>query len=435
MPIAVSSASLANGLRVIVQPDSSSSVTAVTLWYGVGSRHERSDEHGSAHLIEHLLFEGSARIAPGEHLGLLQSVGATNVSAATSWDRTRCFQTVPQTHLELALWLEAERMESVGASLNPQKVARQREIVLSERRQRYDGPPYASWFEAVFELVFPLGHPYRHPAMGTPTEIAAATAESLGAFWERNYGPGNAIVSVAGAARPDQVFAAASRFFGPLRGPASDAAERSPAMDVAPTLGGEVRRTIQAVVPAPRVIVAHRIPPFGTTEWDVAHVLAAMLGSGRGSMLYRLLVRTGIAQPAEAFTSAWDFRYGCSMLVSGLTADRGVRVDRVEQALHEVVDLLACAGTRPTDLRRAQAIVRARWLRRMAKAAGRADAAAQYALLFGSADHAGTQLERWQSVSGRDVAEFAARWLTPDNRAVLTYLPASVPADADAVVS
>ncbi|MGI5951992.1 MAG: M16 family metallopeptidase, partial [Brooklawnia sp.] len=192
---AVDDSRLDNGLRVLVNPDPQAPGVAVNLWYRVGSADEPEGATGFAHLFEHLMFAGSANVASGEHLATVQAVGGS-ANATTSFDRTNYFETLGPEALELALWLEADRM----ASLNVDQVNldTQREVVKEEKRQRYDNVPYGDMLELLLQLNFPAGHPYDHPAIGSMADLDAATLADVQQFYQRWYQPSGAVLTLSG---------------------------------------------------------------------------------------------------------------------------------------------------------------------------------------------------------------------------------------------
>ena len=191
---------LANGLRVVVAPDPLAPAAAVNLWYDVGSRHEDVTRTGLAHLFEHLMFQGSRQVASGEHFSLLQAVGG-RLNATTSFDRTNYFETVPAHALELALWLEADRMGGLLDALGDDGLANQRDVVKNERRQRYDNQPYGTAWEQLFALGYPEGHPYHHMPIGSMAHLDAVTLADCQEFFRNHYAPDNAVLTVAGPGR------------------------------------------------------------------------------------------------------------------------------------------------------------------------------------------------------------------------------------------
>src|SRR5688500_12822765 len=205
--------SLANGLRVISSPDHIAPSVAVNLWYDVGSRDEEQGRTGFAHLFEHVMFQGSAHVVSGQHIALLQAAGAV-VNATTWFDRTNYFETLPSGGLDLALWLEADRLGSLLDALTTENLDNQREVVKEEKRQRYDNVPYGDAMRRLIELTFPADHPYGHTVIGSMEDLNAATVEDVAAFFATHYVPNNAVLSIVGDCDPDAAFAKAETYFG-----------------------------------------------------------------------------------------------------------------------------------------------------------------------------------------------------------------------------
>ena len=206
---------LANGLRVVLSEDHLTPVAAVCLWYDVGSRHEVKGRTGLAHLFEHLMFQGSGQVKGNGHFELVQGAGGS-LNGTTSFERTNYFETMPTHQLELALWLEADRMGSLLAALDDESMENQRDVVKNERRQRYDNVPYGTAFEKLTALAYPEGHPYHHTPIGSMADLDAATLEDARTFFRTYYAPNNAVLSVVGDIDPEQTLAWIEKYFGSI---------------------------------------------------------------------------------------------------------------------------------------------------------------------------------------------------------------------------
>ena len=194
---------LDNGLRLVLSEDHLTPVAAVCLWYDVGSRQEVEGRTGLAHLFEHLMFQGSAQVKGNGHFELVQGAGGS-LNGSTSFERTNYFETMPAHQLELALWLEADRMGSLLSALDQESLDNQRDVVKNERRQRYDNVPYGTAFERMAALVYPEGHPYHHIPIGSMADLDAATLDDARLFFRTNYAPNNAVLAVVGDIDPEQ---------------------------------------------------------------------------------------------------------------------------------------------------------------------------------------------------------------------------------------
>jgi predicted Zn-dependent peptidase len=411
---------LTNGLRVVVSEDRSAPVVAVNLWYDVGSRHEPAGQTGFAHLFEHLMFEGSVHVAKTEHMKVVQGSGGS-LNATTNPDRTNYFQTVPSEHLELMLWLEADRMGGLVPALTQETLDNQREVVKNERRQRYDNVPYGDAWLRLLPLLYPPGHPYHHATIGSMEDLNAADLATFQAFHATWYVPNNAVLTVVGDADTDEVLALAEKYFGAL--PAGDL-PGAPDGTLPGTPATPVRQTVTGDVPAPRVYLSYRTHPFGTPEYDAVTVLATVLGSGRGSRLYqRLADGARLAQPDYIGAYGVDLAHAPAPLIVTATARDGVTAEELEAGLTTVVDALATEPVTAAELDRAKALLTTSWWRQVATVAGRADVLGRYATQFGDPARAGERLLAWQAVTADDLARVAARVLRSEHRVTLTYLP------------
>src|SRR5689334_5795676 len=263
MPVPVvefSDERLPNGLRLIVAEDHLAPVAAVNLWYNVGSKHEQPGKTGFAHLFEHVMFQGSAHVGKTEHMALVHAAGGT-LNGTTWLERTNYFETMPSHQVELALWLEADRMGTLLEALSQENLDNQREVVKNEKRWSYDNRPYGSWVEKILGGLYPPDHPYHHPTIGSMADLDAASLDDVKAFFATYYAPNNAVLSVAGDADRATVRALAEKYFGAI--PANPSIPPLPDMSLPPLLGQEIRETVEDRVPLPRVYIGFRAPAFG----------------------------------------------------------------------------------------------------------------------------------------------------------------------------
>ncbi|WP_431886601.1 M16 family metallopeptidase [Micromonospora wenchangensis] len=420
-PWPIETTRLDNGLRVVVSEDRTAPAVAVNLWYDVGSRHEPTGQTGFAHLFEHLMFEGSVNVAKTEHMKLIQGSGGS-LNATTNPDRTNYFETVPAEHLELALWLEADRMGGLVPALTQETLDNQRDVVKNERRQRYENVPYGDAWLRLLPLLYPPGHPYHHATIGSMADLNAADLATFQAFHQTYYAPDNAVLTVVGDATAAEVFTLAQRYFGAI--PARGDIPAAPDGHTVAGTGRPAVETVTADVPAARVYVAHRTHPFGSTGYDVATVAATVLGSGRGSRLYqRLADGERLAQPDLVGAYGVDLAHAPAPVIATATARPGVSAERLAAGVAEVVDELATVPVTATELDRAKALLSTAWWRQMSTVDGRADALGRYATQFGDPARTADRLPSWLSVTAGQIAELAADVLTPADRVTLTYLP------------
>jgi zinc protease len=420
-PWPIETARLDNGLRVVVAEDRGAPVVCVNLWYDVGSRHEPEGQTGFAHLFEHLMFEGSAHVAKTEHMKLVQGSGGS-LNATTNPDRTNYFETMPAEHLELALWLEADRMGGLVPALTQETLDNQREVVKNERRQRYDNVPYGDAWLRLLPLLYPPRHPYHHSTIGSMEDLNAAELATFQAFHAQYYAPNNAVLTVVGDTSPTEVLALAEKYFGSIEAvpdipPAPNGHLTGPAAE-------PVRETVTGPVPAARIYLSHRTHPFGTAGYDAVTVLATVLGSGRGSRLYqRLADGKRLAQPDYIGAYGVDLAHAPAPLIITATVRDGVAVEDLEAGLSEVLDSLVTEPVTDAELNRAKALLTTSWWRQLSTVGGRADILGRYTTQFGDPASAGHRLPAWLAVTAEDIAEVAAQTLRPESRVTLTYLP------------
>ena len=412
---------LANGLRLIIAEDHLAPVVAVNVWYGVGSKNEVLGKTGFAHLFEHVMFQGSRHVAKTEHMGLVQAAGGT-LNGTTWLDRTNYFETMPSHQLELALWLEADRMATLLDALNQENLDNQRDVVKNEKRSSYDNRPYGQWFHKLQEHLFPPEHPYHHPTIGSMDDLDAASLEDVAAFFRTYYAPNNAVLAIVGDADPAQVRAWVERYFGeiapnPKIPPLGD-------LSLPATLGGEVREVTEDRVPLPRHYFGFRAPCFGDPRLDALEIAAQILAGGKGSRLYRRLVREErIAQDIAFF--ALGFVGGASIAAGQATVRPGVDPGLVERAFEEELERLGREPVTDDELARARALIETYELEALQRVEERADRLAMYATLLDDPEMINRQLSRYLSVGKAEIQAVAADVLRPDNRVVLTYVPAT----------
>ncbi|AWW37152.1 MULTISPECIES: M16 family metallopeptidase [Streptomyces] len=416
---------LANGLRVVLSEDHLTPVAAVCLWYDVGSRHEVKGRTGLAHLFEHLMFQGSAQVKDNGHFELVQGAGGSP-NGTTSFERTNYFETMPAHQLELALWLEADRMGSLLAALDEESLENQRSVVKNERRQRYDNVPYGTAFEKLTALAYPDGHPYHHTPIGSMADLDAATLEEAREFFRTYYAPNNAVLAVVGDIDQEQTLVWIEKYFGSI--PAHDG-KRSPRDGSLPdVIGEQLREVVEEDVPSRALMAAYRLPHDGTRACDAADVALTILGGGESSRLYNRLVRRDRTAVAAGF-GVLRLAGAPSLGWLDVKASGDVEVPVIEAAVDDELRRFAEEGPTEEEMERAQALLEREWLDRLGTVASRADELCRYAVLFGDPKLALTAVQRLLTVTAEEVREVAKARLRPDNRAVLVYEPTSGEAD------
>ncbi len=416
----LTTATLDNGLRVVVHRDPSTVLAAVNLWYGVGSRNEQVGRTGFAHLFEHLMFQGSANVAPGDHFKLLEEVGAS-LNATTSLDRTNYFESVPLEHLDLALWLEADRMGSLDVSL--ENLDTQRDVVKEEKRQRYDNQPAGTLWPDVLEGLFEPAHPYGHAPIGSMEDLDAASLKDVRAFHDTWYGPDNAVLTVVADLDPQDVLRRVEHYFAgiePLGGvPAvPDGTLTQFALDE------PARREVADRVVDPVVCSAWRIPPYRHDDHAAAQVGLAVLGYGRGSRLSRALTMDAqLVSPSSRFTTGTEFTVGAAIGLGRFEARAGVTAEQVREAVLAEFQRLVDEPPDTDEVERARALFAVDWMEALGDVAQRADSISRITQLTGDPDNVNDELAGVLSVEAEDVARVAAEVLAPEAGLILSYVP------------
>ena len=420
MQIPIERYSLPNGLRVILSEDHANPVVAVNLWYNVGSRNEREGRTGFAHLFEHMMFQGSEHVPGTEHIAHIERVGGS-MNGSTWLDRTNYFETVPAHRLELALWLESDRMGFLLPAMTQEKLDNQRDVVKNERRWRVDNQPYGDWDERLQALVYPSDHPYHHSVIGSMEDLDAATLDDVKQFFRTYYAPNNAVLTVCGDFDPEEAKRLIQLYFAPIEAgpPVPPLPGRT---EIPPRLGTEIREEVAGDVGLARVYLASRIPPYPSDSFYAADVSAHVLATGKASRLYRSLVRERrIAQDVVAF--AFPIVTGAAMMALWATVGPSSSASEVEQALLAELQAISQGAVRSAEIERAVTGIESRHIMALQQVSERADQLSMFAMLFDEPELINTEIDRYRAVTEDDVRRFALEYLQPDNRVLLTYRP------------
>jgi zinc protease len=419
---------LANGLAVTLSEDHTAPIVAVNLWYHVGSANERPGRTGFAHLFEHMLFQGSAHVGANEHFEIVQRAGGT-LNGSTWLDRTNYFETVPSNQLATALWLEADRMGQLLPAMTQQKLDTQRDVVKNERRWSVDNQPYGTWWERLPALAFPPDHPFHHSLIGSMEDLSEASLDDIAQFFATYYTPDNAVLSIAGDFDPAEARALVEQFFGPI--PRGAGKPPLPPMDLPTHFGRWDRQVVPDAVMLPRLFLAFRSPVFGSDAHYVATVLAAILGTGKGSRFQRALVREReIASEASAFT--FDLAKGADLLIADVTARPGVSAETLEAEVVREIDRMRTEGVSEDEIQRAVALLETALVSSLQSAGDRADKLSMFATYLGDPGLVNEQTERYQRVTAAQVSQLAREMLGEDNRVSLVYVPADATENSSA---
>jgi zinc protease len=419
MDIAYTKTTLGNGLDVILHEDHTLPIVAVNVWYHVGSKDERPGLTGFAHLFEHLMFEGSANHDHG-YFPPLQDAGAA-VNGSTNADRTNYWEVVPTGALELALFLESDRMGFLLDTMSPERVNGQRDVVKNERRQSYENRPYGYAFLELSKMLFPEQHPYSWPTIGYMEDLTAASHEDVVAFFKKYYAPNNASLVITGDIDLDATERLVEKWFGEIpRG----APVEPLAPPVAPQLTEVARRTITDQVQLPRLHLAWLTPSAYAPGDAALDVAAAILTGGKNSRLFkRLVYDTQIAQNVAAFQESQ--RLSGSFVIMA-TARPGHTVEEMQTAIDEEMERLRREPPDAREVQRAINGIEASFYRQMERVGGFGGKAEQlnaYYFAGGNPDFFAEDLARYRSLSPSDVQAAIRRWLPAGKRVELVVAP------------
>jgi zinc protease len=416
-PIKFTEFTLPNGLRVVLHEDHSTPIVAVNIWYHVGSKNEVPGRTGFAHLFEHMMFQGSLHHDDDYFVPLQEAGGALNGS--TNTDRTNYWEVVPSNFLELALWLESDRMGYLLDALTDAKLNNQRDVVKNEKRQNYDNRPYGLVGAKIAETMYPKDHPYHWLTIGSLDDLTAASREDVSDFFRRFYTPNNASLTIAGDINPIEARAMVEKYFGPLkRGP-----EVKKVAPVRPALDKEMRLTMEDRVSLPRVYMTWHTEPQFTSNDAPLDQLASILAGGKGSRLYRSLVYDKqIAQDVSAFNNSREL---AGQFQIAATAKPGVKLEELEQAIDAEIARLKSEPPTNEEMERVYNARESSFiygLQSVGGFGGKSDQLNQYATFLGQPGYFTQDLLRYRNVTPADVTRVASSYLT-DKRLVLTVMP------------
>lgn len=405
---------LKNGLRVLLHQDRSTPIVAVGVWYHVGAKNEVEGRTGFAHLFEHMMFQGSKNY-DADYFTPLQEAGAT-INGTTNQDRTWYFQTVPSNFLELALFMEADRLGNLLPAMTQEKLDNQRDVVKNERRQRVDNQPYGTAFERIGELMYPKPHPYNWSTIGSLEDLQAASMDDVQSFFRQYYVPNNAILVISGDFEDRQARALVEKHFGPI--PAGGKIERpNPAQ---PKLEKEIRTTVEDSVPlARRYFVWHGVRAYSPDE-PALDVLSNILSSGRTSRLQsNLLYGKELVQQVFANSGTNEI---AGLFQIQATARPGKSLDDIEKEIDAEIERIKNEAPSAEELSRALNLIESQSIFGLQTVLGKANQLVNYKGYVGKANWFQDDLERYKKVTPADVSRVAKQYLT-GNRLVMTYIP------------
>ena len=409
---------LDNGLTLLVHEDRKAPIVSVNVWYHVGSKNEKAGKTGFAHLFEHLMFNGSEHFND-DYFQALERVGATNLNGTTNRDRTNYFQNVPRPALDLALWMESDRMGHMLGAIDQAKLDEQRGVVQNEKRQG-ENQPYAIAYELITKNTFPAGHPYSWTVIGEMEDLDAASLEDVHEWFRNYYGAANAVISIAGDIAPEEARERVERYFGSI--PAGPPVARHRAWIARRT--GEQRQVAEDRVPQARVTKVWNVPQWGTREAVLLDLATDVLASGRSSRLYkRLVYEDQIATDAVAYISASEI---AGQVVLQASAQPDGDLAAVEAALDGELAKFIKEGPAPKELERVKTVHQARFIRgaeRIGGFGGKSDILARNEVYTGDPSHFKKMLAWAEGATADEIRAVVAEYLS-DGVYVLEIHPA-----------
>ncbi|MBI4487409.1 MAG: insulinase family protein [Acidobacteria bacterium] len=410
---------LSNGLRVILHEDHSVPVVAVNVWYHVGSARERAGRTGFAHLFEHLMFMGSGHVKPGEFDQWLEGAGGTN-NGSTANDRTNYYVNLPSNALELALFLESDRLGYLLDTMTPQTVDAQRDVVKNERRQSYENRPYGMAELTLTEMLYPGGHPYHWPVIGYMPDLTAATYDDVVAFFKQYYAPANASLVIAGDIQTAETRALVEKWFGDIKPGAGIEPMTIPGV----ALTSVQKKTLDDNVQIPRLYLAWLTPPHLAPGDAALDVVSDILAGGKNSRLYKRLVYD--MQIAQSVSAIQNSQALSSFFLIEATPRPGHTVEEIQKVIDEEIATLQRELPSAHELDRSLNQIEASFYDRMERVGGfggKADQLNAYLTNTGNPDWFNEDLARYRALSVSDVAAAATRFLPRGRRVELTVVP------------
>ncbi|HEX8844400.1 MAG TPA: pitrilysin family protein [Pyrinomonadaceae bacterium] len=405
---------LKNGLRVITVEDHSAPVIAISITYNVGSRNERQGRTGFAHLFEHMMFKGSQNVGTGEHFYLIFNNGGT-MNGTTNEDRTNYFEALPANQLDLALFLEADRMRSLVIS--KENLDNQRNAVQEERRLGVDNQPYGQSGEVQQALIYD-NFAYKHSVIGSMEDLNAASVEDVSEFFKMYYAPNNAVLTLVGDFKTADALKKIKQQFESIPRQSDP-----PPVDMAePQQTAERRANVDdALARLPQVDIAFKAVPGNTADFYALQVLSAALQGGQSSRLYQALVKD--KQLVTNVFGFMDEKRGPGALYTSATVRQGIKPADVEAAIYQEIERLKKEGIADWELQKAKNSTRRAFINNLQSSLSRAISIGQYTVYYNEPGLINTRLDKVSAVTKADVERVANKYLAPTNRTVVVTMP------------
>jgi zinc protease len=405
---------LQNGLRVILSEDHSAPTYSIAVTYNAGSRDEKPGRTGFAHLFEHMMFQGSENVGKGEHFNVVNNNGGT-FNGNTTADRTSYFETLPANQIDLGLFLEADRMRSLA--INQVNLDNQRSTVQEERRERYDNQPYGRTYETLEETAYE-NFAYKHSTIGSMEDLNNATLKDVSDFFRTYYAPNNAVLTMVGDFKTDEVLKKIDKYFGDIPQqtppPAPDMTE--------PRQSGEKRKTIEdALAQLPRLDIVFKVPPGNTPEYYALFVIGRVLAGGQSSRLYQKMVKD--KELVTNIASGPEERRGPSLFEISTTVRPGKDPAEVEKLIYEEIDRIKNEPITDAEMEKVRMLVKRSNAEQLEGTLDRAITLGEYAVFFNDPNLINTFGQKLTGVTRQEIQNVAKNFLTESNRTVILTVP------------
>lgn len=404
---------LQNGLHVVLQQDKSNPMVCVDIWYHVGSKDEDTNRTGFAHLFEHMMFQGSENVGKTEHFKYVQNAGGT-LNGSTTQDRTNYFETLPSNKLDLALWLESDRMSSL--KVTQENFDNQREVVKEEKRQRYDNVPYGQRFYYMFREAY-KEHPYHWITIGSMEDLNNAKLRDAQEFYKKFYCPNNAVLTIVGDFEIQEAKDLANNYFGSLK--PSKEIKRTYSHDTFHQ--GESIDTIEDNIQLPALYMGYKVPPVTSKENFVFELLSTILSNGKSSRLYKSIVYDlDLAKSINAFN--YNLELGGLFVISSI-GNRKSDMSKVKEQVDKIIEDISASGISDWELQKAKNIYETSFENRTQTVLGKAELLNHYRTFFGNTSLVNSAVDSVLTITPVDIRNAVNKYLIKDNRVVLFYHP------------
>jgi predicted Zn-dependent peptidase len=412
-PVEFKEFDLQNGLHVIMHRDTANPIVSVDIWYLVGSKDEDPGHTGFAHLFEHMMFQGSKNVGKAEHFSYVQKAGG-NVNGTTNTDRTNYFETLPSNQLELALWLESDRM--MNLNVTQENFDNQREVVKEEKRQRYDNRPYGTWVINMFSRAF-KEHPYQTPPIGSMEDLNRAGLSYAQDFYNRYYAPNNAVLIISGDIDYEETGILVDKYFGAIE-PAEVKKKNYPQIIFN---GGEVRDTIADNVQLPALYTGFRTRGMSSGDHYALDILSSILTEGKSSVLYKNIVyEKKLAKSVNSFV--WDMELAGLFIINS-TGYGHSDPKKIEDEIFAQIEHLKSEPVSGHILEKVKNTIENDFTQSRQTTLGKAELLAHYNVYLKNTGLINSDIENYLRVTPQELMEAAKKYLTRENCVVLFYLP------------